>query len=270
MSVEMRALTGAGTRLVQDEPAGRSVYLTSLRRRWLVVLLAAVFAAAAAYLVSDRVLPTTYRSSATVIVLNQAQPTPAGGAVPIQPFVDDQSLSETFQSLALQPDVTDQVARDMGLRPSEASRRVGARAIPRTPLVVLSFDASSPDEAARGARSFAAQFVQSTHTGFLPGRALIVSGAIRPTQPIAPRPVLNALVAGLAGLLLGLAVVLARARQQWEADAAVLAAAAPAEQPTWPLPSGSRRFQDAEFSEQLPDMFGSGAVHRAPPASAGG
>lgn len=188
--------------------SSESVLLT-LRRRWYLVLLAGALAAGAALAVSVLLLPTVYRSSATIIVSN---PPATDEVVRSGPFVDDQSLSETFAQLALQPAVAEAVARELGLRTSQLEGRVSVRAIPRTPLVVISYDGATPDEAAQGSQIYTAQFVQSSRrTTFLPGRVLIVSGATLPTEPIAPRPLLNTLVAGIAGLLLGVGLLVARA-----------------------------------------------------------
>lgn len=204
------------TRTVADDlddttPDVALSYLSALRRRWYVVLLAGIVAAATAYVVSTTVLPTVYRSSATVIVNNQPAAAPLDGGAPTEPFVDDQSLSETFAQLAVQPAVADTVARELGLRPSQLAGRIDVQAVPRTPLVVIAYRAGTPVEAAQGAQAYTAEFVQSSQsTSFLPGRVLVVSGATLPTEPVAPRPLLNSLVAGIAGLLLGLGVLLAR------------------------------------------------------------
>lgn len=183
----------------------------SLGRRWPWILLATVVAALGAYAVSDLVLPAVYRSSSTVIVTNQAAVLPDGQDLPIDPFVDDQSLSETFEQLALQPSVADPVARELGMRTKQLQEAVSVHAVPRTPLVIISFQAENPAAATRGAQAYTAQFVTSTRrSSFLPGKVLVVSGATRPADPVGPRSVNNALVAGAAALALSLGLVLAR------------------------------------------------------------
>jgi capsular polysaccharide biosynthesis protein len=190
--------------------ATTSSFLHTLRSRWLLVLLTPLVAATAAYFVSVMALPTVYRSTATVIVHNKPATVPAG-TLPVDPFVDDQSLGETFKQLAVQPAVTEQVARDLGMLPKAVTDHVTVQSLPRTPLVVISFDAATPGLASRGAQAYAAQFVQSTASATdLPGTALVVSGATRPLEPIAPRTLLNTVVAGLAGLLLALGVLFRR------------------------------------------------------------
>lgn len=187
-----------------------SPYGAALRRRWPVVLLASALAGALAYAVSVMVLPDVYLSSATVIV-NQAQTEPTGGRTALDPFTNDQSLSETFEQLALQPAVSDQVARDLGIRPSALISATTVHAVPRTPLVIISVEGPTPEQAARRTQAYTAQFVQSTlGNAVLPGRAMVVSGATRPTETIAPRPRLNALAAAAAVLLAGVGLLLAR------------------------------------------------------------
>lgn len=187
-----------------------SHYGAALRSRWPLVLVGSLLAGGIAYGVSVEVLPKVYRSSATVIV-NQAQNEPAAGRTAIEPFTNDQSLSETFEQLALQPAVSDQVARDLSMKTSALVSATTVHAVPRTPLVIISVEGPNPEQAARRTQAYTAQFVQSTlGNAVLPGRAMVVSGATRPTEPIAPRPRLNALIASVAALLLGIGVLLAR------------------------------------------------------------
>lgn len=188
---------GAGT-------TERTVLQSVLRRTVPLVLLAGLLAAVAGYVISERLLPNVYRSSATVIV-NQTQARAPDAPLATEPFTNDQSLGETFQELALQPNVSDQVARDLDESPAELRRATTVRAVPRTPLIVIAVEGSTPDQAARRTQAYTAQFVQSTlGNDVLPGRALVVSAATVPTETVAPRPLLNALVAGVAALLLGI------------------------------------------------------------------
>lgn len=195
-------------------PQGRALGLlhgARLRRTVPLVLLGSALAGGLAHLVSTQVLPAVYRSSSTVII-NQALTGPDAERSAIEPFTNDQSLGETFEQLALQPAVSEQVARDLGMRSSALVSQTEVHAVPRTPLIIISVQGPTPEEAARRTQAYTAQFVESTvGSAMLPGRAMVVSGATRPTEPFAPRPQLNALVAGFAGLLLGLGVLFARA-----------------------------------------------------------
>lgn len=193
-------------------PPPSSVYLAALRRGWIVVVLAIGLAVGSALAVTELLLSPVYRSSSTLLIKNQPASLAPEVTLPAEPFIDDQSLSETFEQLALQPDVVAAVASRMGLRPSEVQDRVQVHALPRTPLVVISFDGPTPGSAARGAQAYTADFVQRTQRNdVLPGRALVVSAATVPVEPVAPRPALNALVAGVAAGFLTLLVLLARA-----------------------------------------------------------
>ncbi|MBC7679187.1 MAG: hypothetical protein H7233_09380 [Pseudorhodobacter sp.] len=237
----------------------------TLRRGGAFVLLAAALAAGTGYVVSDFILPEVYRSSATIIVNNIAPSVPDDSVVPIEPFVDDQSLSETFEQLALQPAVMSAVAADLGMPVEELAARTRVHAVPRTPLVVISHDASTPELAARGAQAYTAIFVQgSRRSGLLPGRALIVSGATLPNQSSAPRTLLNTLVAGLAGLLLGVLALVARSQTLAAREARDPARGLwpPSSLPAWPdggqlvtLNGEARRYgtaQDADGPNRRP------------------
>lgn len=172
----------------------------AVTRSWTVVLLSAFLAAVTALVVSSQVLPETYESTATLLV----SPAPPDEESPSSDtfFSDDQSVGKTFEELALQPVVAAAVARTLDVDERVPLRRVRVHSIPKTPLIEVTYSASTAEGAARGARAYSDVFAQAMSRGqWMDGKATIVSGARLPDSPAAPHVLLNTVVAAVAGLV---------------------------------------------------------------------
>lgn len=184
-------------------------YASAVGRRWLLLLVLAVAAAGVGYVLSGQ-LPQVYRSSATLLV--QQPPDAAGNRPPSDPFVDE-ALSATFAELARQPEVAAAAATRLGVEATEIGRRMDVRAVPNTPLVLFEATGRTAEDAAGVNRAYVEQFVAvSEARGWLPGRVVPVSAATTPASPVSPRPVLNALVAATATVLLMVLAICLRRR----------------------------------------------------------
>ena len=180
------------------------------RRR--VAFLATFLAAMAAVVAITLALPPTYSASATLYV---------GGKVNPDTFVDTTRIEQhtrTYSTLAGNPNVAEVVAAELGLGLDRSALlgRTSFAPIERTPLIQISAEAATPEEAQRIANTYATIFVERMMGLFEEGRApaeLSVSEeAVLPTKPAKPNPPLYIGFGGLLALLLALAVALLRER----------------------------------------------------------
>jgi capsular polysaccharide biosynthesis protein len=199
---------------VSDAPFTRTTnpsaweFASALGRSWFVLLLATAATAGAVFALSTSVLPKSYSSQATLLV----DPAPGGtGSGAPTYFVDDQSVGKTFEQLALQPVVASAVAKELDVDPLEPQKHVVVHAVPKTPLVQITYTAGSPADAARGAAAYSNAFLRGVLSGtWLKAQATIVSPATTTSHQTAPRTLLDTVVAGIAGFLLAVSVVCLR------------------------------------------------------------
>lgn len=177
-----------------------------------VAFLATFLVAMAAVVAVTLALPPTYSANATLYV---------GGKVDPDTYVDTQRIEQhtrTYSTLAGNPNVAEVVAEELGtgLDRSDLLGRTSFAPIERTPLIQISAEADTPEEAQRIANTYARVFVERMMGLFEQGRApaeLSVSEeAVLPTEPAKPNPPLYIGFGGLLSLLLALAVPLLRER----------------------------------------------------------
>lgn len=190
-----------------------SAALQVARRRAWIVLLAVAVGVTAAWSVT-RLFPRRYEATATLFVGSNAPG--VNVATDIQYASLAQSLVTSYAELAESKRVAREAARAAGLEPSQVVGHVGAEAQPGVQILKLTASARSGALAARVANALAqalASRIESlsgssgTHVG-----VQVIDDATPSLRPVSPRPLLNLIVGGLAGLLAGIALALGRER----------------------------------------------------------
>jgi capsular polysaccharide biosynthesis protein len=191
--------------------ASGSDYASALRRALPVLVIATLVAASVAYAVSRFVMSPVYESSATVIVKESAPGANEGDSAVFRIFNNDQSIGTTFEEMARQPSVTTAAASRLAVSIDVFSSRAGAHAVPKTPLIELSYKDDSPQRAAGAVTIYTETFLATMNQmAWLPGQVLLVSKATAPIAPIGPRAALNTAVAAIAGLVIAISLVCVR------------------------------------------------------------
>ena len=171
-------------------------------RWWWVLLLGLAAGGSAAWGVSQLVSPT-YRAAATIVVNQSAAP----GRVTYSDALLSQQLVKTYARMATQRVVLEQVAEelqlDVGL--DDLDELLSGIAIAQTQLLEIRAETPDPVLARDLANAVARVFIEQQQPFLPPGRAeqvlRIAQPASQPTVPIAPRPIVNAVLGALAGLL---------------------------------------------------------------------
>ncbi len=171
-------------------------------RWWWVLLLGLAAGGSAAWGVSKLVNPT-YRATATIVVNQSAAP----GTVTYSDALLSQQLVKTYARMATQRVVLEQVADELQLAVGldDVNELLSGIAIAQTQLLEIRAETPDPEFSRDLANAVARVFIEQQQPFLPPGRAeqvlRIAQPATQPTVPIAPRPMVNAVLGALAGLL---------------------------------------------------------------------
>jgi capsular exopolysaccharide synthesis family protein len=180
------------------------------RRR--LAFLTALLISVAAVVAVTLLLPKTYTATTTVYV---------GGRIDPTAFIDTGLLEQhtrTYANLAGNPNIADLVREELD-RPmtrSELLNRMSFAPVERTPLLLISAQGSSPDEAQQIANVYADTFVDEMselfRAGKTPAEIAISQRAARPSSPSRPNPPLYIGLGALLSIFIALAYALLRER----------------------------------------------------------
>lgn len=184
-----------------------------LQRWWWLVVLGTVVAGAAAYFVSG-MLPRVYRAQTTILVNYSSAPS----AITYTDALLNQQLVKTFSQIVSQPVVLDAARARLGLayETRELQQMIKVQPVRETQLIEIAVEGTDPDQIRDIANMVAQVFIDQQAAYLAPspnevaGSALrMAQPAITPTEPIAPKKLLNTLLAALLGALVtGAAIAL--------------------------------------------------------------
>ena len=174
-------------------------YVNVLLKRWWVIALSVVAAAAAAYGVS-KLLPDTYRSQAVYLAFaNQAD---NGLNIVLR------NSMNSYRELVMQPDVLDQVSQSQGLDISgdQWMQDVNIQPRPDEQKIIIEVDAPTLDQSMAMADAVGARMVDGVNiiNSRLEGTARINVERIQQARLVSIQP--NTRINVLAGAILGLIV----------------------------------------------------------------
>lgn len=187
--------------------------LAVVLRRWQLILIGTVLAAAAAYLVTAS-LPKVYESQVKLIVA-QAWNTPTPD---INVLLASQRLSKTFAELVTTRPILARVITDLSLPDNvdQLKSRTDAKASTDSLYVTIMVQDGSPVRAARTANALADRLIEAapailvTATGVEQPRLLsVVEPAVPDASPVAPRVLLTTLLAAIVALLGAVGLIVA-------------------------------------------------------------
>jgi tyrosine-protein kinase len=185
-------------------------YLSVLRRGWWVVVLLTVLGAGAALAVTYATTPTYY-ARATVVVATVGDASPNGLQ---QGNVFAMQRTPTYAELATTTAVLDRAAIALGGGNDVADLRGSVTSVARPETALIDIEAQGSDAAVVAARANAvaqgltveAQLIDAP--GIVsPVRLTVVEPAAQPEVATTPRPRNNLLIGIVAGLVVGLAIV---------------------------------------------------------------
>lgn len=177
------------------------------RRLWLLVALPLV-AALTAWVVSTFVVAPTYQASTTLWVIQEG----GAGQISYNDLLLNRNLTKTYAEVARSRTVLQQVIDRLGmdLTVDELAEKLTASAVRDTEIISLTVKDGDPDRAAQIANAVAAAFQDQIRVFMKVQNVAVVDPAVPPTEPVAPRVLMNTAVAFVLGgmLAVGLAFLL--------------------------------------------------------------
>ncbi|EEG77507.1 YveK family protein [Dethiobacter alkaliphilus] len=170
-------------------------------KRWKAILALFIFAVATSLVASLYFIQPVYESSATLLV---GKPT-EGTQVVIQDVQLNRQLVKTYEEIARSGVVASAVIQDLNLDMSVNQLRgmINVRQVSDTEIISISVSDNSPDRAAFLANSVANTFITKVGTIMNLDNVSIIDEAEPSTSAVSPRPNLNAAIAGVLAIMLG-------------------------------------------------------------------
>jgi succinoglycan biosynthesis transport protein ExoP len=175
-----------------------------LRRRGWVVLVVTMIAALTAGILSFYVLTPIYASSATVLVIKKDTP-----ITDYSTLLLNRNLTRTYGEIAKSRSVAERVIKELNLGISTANllSRTTVSPVRDTEILQIKVEDSSPLMARLIASRMAEAFIAQVESIMKVENVRIIDPPVEPTRPDAPRPLLNVVVAGFLGLMIGAALM---------------------------------------------------------------
>jgi uncharacterized protein involved in exopolysaccharide biosynthesis len=202
-------------------------YMLAIAKRWYWVVASALLLAAIAAGVST-VLPKQYTATASVLLFIRQTGSQVGVNQPIVSIetIDIVSRRQGLLALAqsdaieaqIQPDVLKQVASG-AYRPGMLAQQIKVRA--EGDLLKISAYGASPEQAQRLADTWATTYVNYVKTLYTDEHSQVqmAGAALQPLGPSTPNIVLNTLIGGVIGALIGAALALFQTSRRQRAPA---------------------------------------------------
>lgn len=190
-------------------------YLRVIRKQWLLVLICAALAVAAAALVVLQTTPS-YASKAQLFVgVTQTQDSTSA----YQGSLFSQERAKSYADLIAGERITSKVVKDLDLdmAPTDLAEKLSAEVVPETVLLEVTATDSDPKQAQKINHAVTQEFVRFVQEierpspdAASPIKATVVDNPSLPDTPVAPTP-FRTIGLGLAvGLLIGMAIAVLR------------------------------------------------------------
>jgi capsular polysaccharide biosynthesis protein len=182
--------------------------LRMLLRRIYIVIAATLIAAAIAGLVSHYLLKDVYQATTTIIVSSQKSQNDLN-TMTYNDYTLNLKLVNSYQVLTKTNRVLSQVIQQTGVRYSLATLAgmISVQSEKDTEIISISVRDSDPAEAQKIANALADVFQQEVISIMKMDNVQIIDYAPLPTVPVYPKNTQNMLLAGLAGLVLGIGII---------------------------------------------------------------
>lgn len=189
-------------------------YLSTVRRRWALVV-ACVLAALAVGVVVTSLATPQYASSARLFVSTAER----GSTAAYEGSLLSAERMASYADLAKDPELSRRVVDNLGLEmsPGTLAGKITATVRPETVILDVGVIDPDPEEAQRLTQAVADELVvfiseleKPTGRADAPIKVTVVGPASRPQIPVAPQPLINLGVAGILGLVLGVGAAVCR------------------------------------------------------------
>jgi receptor protein-tyrosine kinase len=177
-------------------------------RRWLIVLCMAV-AAGSALGFSARITPS-YAATAKVFVGPRTVEKSDAAGVLSELTASQQYVTSYAEILKSRP-LAEIVVQKTGatITPSQLSEKTDTKILPDTRLIEVTVTDTNADRAQTYVNQMVNSFVEDDGGLFGGGSAITASvfePALKPTEPVSPKPLQNGVIGGLLGLMLGVGI----------------------------------------------------------------
>ncbi|NMD41979.1 MAG: capsular biosynthesis protein [Firmicutes bacterium] len=177
-----------------------------LLKRWKMIILLTLLAAAISGAVSQFLLTPQYVASASLMVMKPVE----AEKILYQDIQVSRQLADTYQIVVHSRRVLGKViqALDLPFSAGELKNRVKVDAVKNTEIITIDVTDSDPYQAARISNQIARTFMDEITEIMSVDNVSLIDLAAVPTVPVSPRLKLNVAVAAVLGLMLAVGIAL--------------------------------------------------------------
>lgn len=183
-----------------------------LKKSWIIIVALTILGALAGYFVSEYVLDKKYEATAMVLVSTTGTTGESGGQMTINDYNLNTKLVNSYSVLCKSDKVLSQVEDKLGIDSStkDLSKMLSVSSKSDTDIINISVTDTSPQFAQEVANTLVDVFQQEVTNIMKMDNVQVIDYARMPDSPVSPNVMLNAAVAGLIGLILGLIIAVLR------------------------------------------------------------
>jgi len=195
-----------GLMALNEEMELRDLFEIVRKRLGLIVLITVVSLLISA-VVSFFLLDDVYETSTTLMVgkiqNNQTN------TIEYNDILANQKLVNTYSEIAKSDRVLDKVIEklQLQLRPSNLRQKISVASVKETEIIRITVEDTDPGFATDLANAIAEVFMKEVVDIMKLDNVQVIDVAKVPEEPVKPKPLLNIVIAGVLGLMLGLGVV---------------------------------------------------------------
>ncbi len=188
------------------EPSELLMFLEIVKKRKIIIVLGVLLCFLSAVVATAYITPTYEATTQLLVSQGQAAPTNQTSGESYQAVLLSEKLTTTFSQMITGRTLAKKVIEKLKLplSPDNLSKRVSAEAVRDTQLIQITVTDTDPVRAKNLADTYAKEFIKMVNK-VIPASALInvstVEPAATPHRPANPKPVLNAILGLLVGIM---------------------------------------------------------------------
>ncbi|MDK2917602.1 MAG: protein tyrosine kinase modulator [Candidatus Petromonas sp.] len=181
-------------------------YFEIIRKRIWIIILLMVVSVTISGIISYFVLPPIYETSATLMV---SKPINQDAMIQYSDVLLNQKLVKTYGEIIKSRSISSQVIENLDLdtTPQQLKEKVTVSPVKDTEIIQIKVTHTDPVLGTKIANELARVFMKDVTRIMKIDNVQVIDKAVVPHNPVKPRPLLNMVIAGFLGVMIGLGIV---------------------------------------------------------------